>query len=138
MAFLQCEKNVSDAELFRSANGHGVAGCLAGGCEIDRGWSRLSPVQHGETAVIRGATPELLDAGVVTLARLQLGCIVAQDAGALLVSELQRLHDALDRIGARRATGSLALLHLHLMLLELDRNFNHMRVRSLILGGARQ
>jgi len=40
MAFLQCEKNASDAELFRSANGHGVAGCLAGSCEIDRGWSR--------------------------------------------------------------------------------------------------
>ena len=54
MAFLQCEKNAYDAELFRSANGHGVAGSLAGSCEIDRGWSRLSPVQHGETAVIRG------------------------------------------------------------------------------------
>ena len=39
--------------MFRSANGQGVAGCLAGRCEIDRGWSALSPVQHGETAVIR-------------------------------------------------------------------------------------
>src|SRR5947207_12046736 len=33
MAFLQCEKNASGAEMFRSANGHGVAGCLAGRCE---------------------------------------------------------------------------------------------------------
>src|SRR5215468_3471359 len=101
-------KNASDAELFRSANGHGVAGCLADRCEVDRGWSTLSPLQHGETAVIRGD-----DAGATGRQRRhagaasaeadleQLGRVVAQDAGALLVRELRRLHDALDRIAGR-------------------------------------
>jgi len=83
-------KNASDAELFLSANGYGVAGCLAGGCEKDRGWSTLSLVQHDERRSSEGTTPEYwtpAHAGAAsTEADLdQLGCIVAQDAGALLL-----------------------------------------------------
>jgi hypothetical protein len=44
-------ENASYAELFRLANGQGVAGWLARSCEINRGWSIRSPVQRGETAV---------------------------------------------------------------------------------------
>jgi hypothetical protein len=44
--------------MFRSANGHGIAGCLAGRCEIDRGWSppsrRCSTVRRRSS---EGTTP---------------------------------------------------------------------------------
>ena len=97
MAFLQCEKNASDAELFRSANGHGVAGCLAGRCEIDRGWSALSPVQHGETAVIRG-----YDAGV---AGRQAASALEFLAVAVAVARIETPHSS----GSSQAGRAMAL-----------------------------
>ena len=93
-------KNASDAEMFRSANGHGVAGCLAGRCEIDRGWSTLSPVQHGETAVIRGC-----DAGA---AGRQAASALEILAVAVAVARIETPHSS----GSSQAGRAMALRYL--------------------------
>ena len=100
MAFLQCEKTPPMPKCSARRNGHGVAGCLAGRCEIDRGWSTLSPVQHGETAVIRG-----YDAGA---AGRQAASALEFLAVAVAVARIQTPHSS----GSSQAGRAMALRYL--------------------------
>ena len=113
----------------RTATGSQAA--WAGSRELDRGSSTLSPVQHGETAVIRG-----YDAGATERQRRHAGAASAWPRCALLVRELRRLHDVLDRIEGTACSPLPRLTPSALMLLGLGSNFNHIRVRSFVLGGA--